>query len=123
MAAVEPKLNSLTLAANDVIIPPILLGDLRLLSWRRTGEQFVPAFVVKAAPEFGSDIGLVANHLVVIRNPSASYLNPGVDAFALQLKIQRQLKIIKFRFVSQEEVVRNSCRRHASWDRMWLHWA
>lgn len=79
LVSIHPQLYSGAGAANDVLVPVMGLEDLVELFGVGSGEDSATSsLVVEAGPKPLSHVGLVSDHVVVVRDATAANLNAGV---------------------------------------------
>ena len=116
----------ITLAANDQLIPIILLetlDDQLLVSF---GQHFSSArLVIKCSPDHtrlpASHITLVTDHLMMIGNSTATKLNPRIVSCAHQFGIQTQLEVRIDIFRTQEFIAGDGLVEGTCYDCSLLH--
>lgn len=107
--AIDPQLNARPLTANAVIIPVIFPENLHQLFEVGPGEDLAAArLVVQRAPILLTEICLIADHFMMVRDSLTTDLNAGICVVSTQSKLQPQFKVTEVLFVTQKEVVRNA---------------
>jgi len=119
--AVDRELDPPTLAADHVFVPAVLRPSAGLrdgLLGRCHEHSVAAALVVETALVGVADVGLVADHLVVVGNADGAELNAGIEVLtAVDLVFEAELEVAERAVGGEELILRCGLRRAARHDR------
>src|SRR5207248_1004966 len=102
--SIEHKADMLPLRPDDILVPA-LSGQRFFELGRRLHQDLVaPAFVIKAAPVFFADVGLVTRDFAAPVDACRAKLNAGISFSLVQPKFQPQLEVAVTLFGRQKLV-------------------